>query len=243
MSPIDRAAHLNRWRNRSLTEKASLALGMIVLALVLPPFPAAPLIAAIMIAATLLGAKTPVRIWLACAAAPVGFLLAGALALALQIDGRGLSFAPDGLMQAARLTMRSFAGLTCLLFLALTTPATDLVAGARRLGLPAEIAELALLMYHFLFLLAGTALAMDSAQGARLGHDGMRLRFRSLGVLIANLLPRSLDRARKLEMGLAARGWSGEMRVISRRAPVSWPALSAVVGAEAAVLVLGIWAQ
>ena len=243
MSPIDRAAHLSRWRNRSLAEKTTLALGMIVLALVLPPFPAAALIAAIMIAATLLGAKTPVKIWLACAAAPAGFLLAGALALAVQIDASGVSLAPDGPMQAARLTMRAFAGLTCLLFLTLTTPAPDLFAGARRIGLPPEIAELALLVYRFLFLLADAALAMHAAQAARLGHDGLRRRMRSLGLLIANLLPRALERARKLETGLAARGWNGDMRVLTRKTPVSWPALSGVVGLEAAVLAVGLWSR
>lgn len=243
MSPIDRAAHLSRWRERSLTEKSALALGMLALSLVLPPFPTSPAIAAVMVAATLAGARAPVKIWLACAAAPTGFLLAGALSVALQVDGGGVNLAPDGPMAAARLTARSFAGLTCLLFLALTTPATDLVAGARRVGLPAEIAEIALLMYRFLFLLAGTAMAMDAAQAARLGHDGARRRIGSLGLLIANLLPRSLDRARRLEIGLAARGWDGEMRTLSRPSAASWPALSLVLAVEALIAALGMWAR
>jgi len=81
---------------------------------------------------------------------------------------------------------------------ALTTPATDLIGGLGRLGLPAEITEIALLMYRFLFLLGDTAMAMDAAQAARLGHVGARRRLRSLGLLIANLLPRSLDRARRV---------------------------------------------
>ncbi len=243
MSPIDRAAHLNRWRSRSLTEKSVLALGMMVLALVLPPFPVAPVIAVIMTAATLLGARVSARLWLAYAAAPAGFLLAGAASLALQVDAGGIGLAPDGIMAAARLMARSLAGLACLLFLALTTPATDLLSAARRMGLPAEIAEVALLMYRFLFLLAETAMAMDAAQAARLGHDGARRRMLSLGVLIANLLPRSLDHARRLEVGLAARGWDGEMRVLSRHAAVSWRALILVLVVEAAVAGLGLWAR
>jgi cobalt/nickel transport system permease protein len=243
MSPVDRAAHLNRWRNRPLAEKTIFALGMLALALIFPPFPVACVIAAIMTAAALIGARTPPRIWLACAAAPVGFLLAGAASLAFQIDANGVSLAPNGLAAAAGLSARSFAGLTCLLFLALTTPATDLVAGARKIGLPAEIAELALLIYHFLFLLAGTALAMDAAQAARLGHDGARRRLASLGMLIANLLPRALDRARRLETGLAARGWDGEMRVLSNRAALSWTGLSLVLATQSAVVALGMFSR
>ena len=208
MSPIDRVAHLNHWRSRSLTEKAVLALGMLLLATLLPPYPVAGVVAAVMTAAALLGARVPVRVWLACAVGPMGFLLAGVVSLAVQVDTGGLGLAPGGLAAAAGLAARSLAGFTCLLFLALTTPATDLMAGLRRLGLPAEITEVALLMYRFLFLLAETAMTMDTAQAARLGHVGARRRLSSLGVLIANLLPRALDRARRLEVGLAVRGWA-----------------------------------
>jgi cobalt/nickel transport system permease protein len=241
MSPVDRAAHLNRWRHGSLTEKAALALGMLLLAIVLPPGPAAPMVAVVMTTAALAGARVPAKIWLACAAAPLGFLLAGAVSLAVQIDAHGVSLAPGGFMASARLVARSFAALTCLLFLALTTPATDLIAGLRRLGLPAEISEIALLMYRFLFLLGDTAMAMDSAQAARLGHVGAKRRLRSLGLLIANLLPRALDRARRLEVGLAARGWDGEMRVLSKRAKISAPALAVVLLVEVLTATIGIY--
>ncbi len=241
MSPVDRAAHLSRWRHRSLTEKAALALGMLGLALILPPGPGAPMVAAVMIIAALAGARVPPGVWLACAAAPIGFLLAGTFSLAIQADAGGLSLAPGGLTAAARLALRSFAALTCLLFLALTTPATDLIEGLRRLGMPAEISEMALLMYRFLFLLSDTAVAMNSAQAARLGHAGAGRRLRSLGLLIGNLLPRAFDRARRLEVGLAARGWDGEMRVLSNKTKLSVLGLALVLLAEAATLAVGIW--
>ncbi|HXP96328.1 MAG TPA: cobalt ECF transporter T component CbiQ [Telmatospirillum sp.] len=240
MSPVDRVAHLNRWRFRSLTEKTLLALGMLLLDITLPPFPVAIVVAVIMTLATLVGARAPVRVWLACAAGPTGFLLAGTLSLLLQIDAGGLSLAPDGLNAAARLAARSEAGLTCLLFLALTTPASDLIAGLRRLGLPAEITEITLLTYRFLFLLAETAAAMNNAQAARLGHIGMKRRLSSLGLLIANLLPRALDRARRLEVGLSARGWNGDMRVLSRRRVLSPTGLAAILLLEAGTAALGL---
>ena len=240
MPIADRAANLNRWRRKSLVEKATLALGMLALAILLPPFPAAPVIAAIMTGATLIGARVPAGIWLALAAGPLGFMLTGAAMLTVQIDATGLSLAPNGFAMAAGLVARSTAGLTCLLFLALTTPVTDLLAGLRRLGLPAEVAEVALLTYRFLFLLADTAMAMDAAQAARLGHDGARRRLRSLGVLAANLLPRAMDRARRLEIGLAARGWEGEMRVLPQQAKLSVRGLILVLAALAVTAVLGV---
>jgi cobalt/nickel transport system permease protein len=240
MSAVDRVAHLNRWRFRSLTEKALLALGMLLLDITLPPIPVAVVVAAVMTTAALIGAKVPAKVWLASAAGPTGFLLVGTLSILLQIDAHGLSLAPNGLKAAADLALRSEAGLTCLLFLALTTPASDLIAGLRRLGLPAEIAEVALLTYRFLFLLAETAMAMNTAQAARLGHVGMRRRLSSLGMLIGNLLPRALERARALEIGLSARGWNGDMRVLSRRNPLSLSGLSAILLIEAVTAALGV---
>jgi cobalt/nickel transport system permease protein len=241
MPAIDRVAHLNRWRNRSVTEKATLAFGMLTLALALPPGAGAPTVAAVMIMAALAGARVPPGVWLACAAAPMGFLLVGTVSLAVQLDAGGLSLAPGGLTASAQLSARSFAALTCLLFLALTTPVTDLIAGLRRVGLPSEITETALLMYRFLFLLGDTATAMNSAQAARLGHTGARRRLRSLGLLTGNLLPRAFDRARRLEIGLAARGWEGEMRVLSTKTKISAPGLALVLLVESATAAIGFW--
>jgi cobalt/nickel transport system permease protein len=241
MPAADRVANLNRWRRKSLAEKSALALGMLLLAILLPPFPAALVIAAIMAAAALIGARAPAGIWLGFAAGPVGFLLPGAAMLTVQIDAGGIALAPDGLATAAGLIARSFAGLTCLLFLALTTPITDLLAGMRRLGLPAEVTEVALLTYRFIFLLADTAMAMDAAQAARLGHDGVKRRLRSLGALIANLLPRAMDRAKRLETGLAARGWEGEMRVLPQQAKLSVSGMILVIALEAATAAIGVF--
>ncbi|MTJ82199.1 MAG: cobalt ECF transporter T component CbiQ [Telmatospirillum sp.] len=239
MSPVDRVAHLNRWRSRPLVEKAVLAIGMLIVDVILPPWPTAALVATMMTMAALAGARVPVRVWLAAMAAPTGFLLAGALSLLIAIGPDGLSLAPGGLASAATVAGRALAGVTCLLFLALTTPASDLVAGSRRIGVPAEIAEIALLIYRFLFLLADTAAAMNTAQAARLGHVGLRRRLTSLGVLIANLLPRAIDRGRRLEVGLAARGWRGDMRVLSTTVAPSWSVLGGILALEAATAAIG----
>jgi cobalt/nickel transport system permease protein len=240
MPIADRAANLNRWRSKSLAEKATLALGMLALALLLPPFPAAPVIVAIMTGAALIGARVPPGIWFALAAGPLAFMLTGAAMLTLQIDATGFSLAPNGLAVAAGVIARSSAALSCLLFLALTTPVTDLLAGMRRLGLPVEVTEVALLTYRFIFLLADTAVAMDAAQAARLGHDGFRRRLRSLGMLAANLLPRAMDRARRLEIGLCARGYEGEMRVLSQGATLSVRGMIVVLAVVAATGVIGV---
>lgn len=240
IGPIDRAANLNPWRHRALAEKVLAGLGFLALAVTLPPWPGAALVAGVMAALTLWGAKVPLRLWLSAMALPVGFMLTGAATLLVQIDAQGLSLAPGGMAAAGGLVLRAFAATACLLFLALTTPAVQLLSGLRRLGVPSEIVEIALLTYRFVFLLADAALAMTNAQRARLGHATPRLWLRSTGQVIANLLPRAMDRARRMELGLAARGWQGDMPVLTLRRAVSWRFLALVLGLQLAVASAGV---
>jgi cobalt/nickel transport system permease protein len=241
MSQLDTVANTNRWRGKSLTEKSLLALGMLVIAVGIPSWQGALLVAVLMTAATLLGARVPLRVWWQTLIAPLGFLTVGVISLALQVDGHlHVALAPHGIELAGRLAARALAGVTCLLFLALTTPATHLVAGLRRIGIPAEIAELALLIYRFLFLLTDTAETMHAAQAARLGHSTYRRHLSSLGLLIANLMPRALSRARALEVGLAARGWRGELRVLSPEHGTSTAGVMTIVVVELLVIAFGL---
>ena len=240
MSHIDTSAHINRWRKKSLAEKALLAVGMLLIAVCVPSWIGDLVVAAIMITATILGAGVPVGLWWKAMTAPIGFLFVAVLTLMFQVGFWHVGLAPHGLELAWRLGVRAFAGLTCLLFLALTTPAADLTAGLRRLGVPAEIVEMALLMFRFVFLLTDTAESMNAAQAARLGHAGYRRHMKSLSLLIVNLMPRAFARAQALEIGLAARGWRGDLRVLSPVRPASRAWLGAIVAVEAVVLLIGL---
>lgn len=241
MTPADRLAHTSRWRHRSLTEKAALSLGLLALALTLPPWPGGAAVLAAGSALALLGARVPPGAWVALAAPPLGFALVGAAGLAVELGPDGLAPARDGGRAALELLLRASAALSALLLLAVTTPATDLVRGLRRLGLSAELADLALAVYRFIFVLADTAQAMHAAQAARLGHAGWVRQARALGLLAASLLPRALDRARRMEVGLAARGYDGSLPSLAAERPVSAGGLATVAGVLAAVAMVGLW--
>ena len=240
IASIDRVAAQGPWRNRPLAEKCLIGLGFLLLAVTLPPLPGAVLVTLAILAFTFFGARVPLRFWASVAALPLGFLATGALVVLVQIGPEGIGLAPDGPARAAALVMRASAATCCLLFLATTTPATDLLSGLRRLRVPAELVEIALLTYRFIFILAEEAAAMTTAQRARLGHATRRRWLRSTAQVIAALLPRALARARRLETGLAARGWQGEMRVLSTRPPASPLVLGLIVTLQAAIAAAGV---
>mgnify|MGYP001810586626 CR=1 FL=1 len=238
---IDRLAQASRWRGHAVAEKSLLALGLLTLALALPPWPGAALSLAVAWGVALFAARVPWRDWLRLVAAPAGFLLVAALALLVEIGPDGPALARDQGRAALDASLRAGAAVSALLLLAATTPAPDLLRAARRIGLPATIAEMALLIWRFVFLLLDAAQAIRAAQEARLGWHGTRRRLRSLGLLVALLLPRALDRARRMEVGLAARGFDGSFRTL---APAR-PARPAVLAAEALLLAAvaggGVW--
>jgi cobalt/nickel transport system permease protein len=236
----DRLAYASRWRARSLAEKSLLSLGLLVLALGLEPGPASALVLASAVCLALV-AGTPWRAWLRLMAAPAAFVASGVLALLVDVDGGGPHLAADHGMRAAQVAVRALAAMAALLLLAVTTPTPDLIHGLRRLGLPAELAELALAIYRFIFVLQETAAAMHAGQAARLGTDGWRRRVRSVGMLVAALLPRALEQAHRQEIGLAARGFDGALRTLSPERAVRPLGLAWVALVLAAVAGAGSW--
>lgn len=239
MIASDRLAHTSRWRPVALAEKALAALGLLALALVLPPWPGGALVLATATLAAL-AAGTPAGQLARLALGPLAFILTGAATLAVDF-GNGVHLSHAGALQAGQLVLRAMAAVMAMLLLTVTTPASDLVQGLRRLGLSAEVAEVALTTYRLLFLVQDTAAAMAGAQAARLGGWGWRGRIRSLGLLAGALLPRALERAHRLELGLAARGFDGSLRTLSPVRPARPLRLAAIALGLLALGGAGAW--
>jgi len=239
---IDHFAWTNRWSAHHPAERLLLAGGLLVLSLVLPPRTGGPLILATASLAATAGAGIPVSVFLRVMAVPAGFLLTSVPMLALSVDladGVRFAFSADGLATAVSVVLRSLAAVACLALLSLTTPVVDLMMLARRAGLPPVVEELALLIYHMLFGLLERTAAARRAQAARQGYADVRRSVRSLGLLAATVFQRALDRGRRLEIGLAARGYDGALTILSPARPWSRRRLALVLAVLAAVTVAG----
>jgi cobalt/nickel transport system permease protein len=242
MFPIDQYAWTHRWRHHHPAERALLAGGMLLIAVTAPPLATAPLIVLAMAGATV-GAGVPLAAWLRVMAIPAGFLLLSLPFLAVSLDltdGVRLSVSAAGAWLALAVGLRSLAAVSALAFLTLTTPVAELVPGLRRVGVPQAVVEIALLMYRLLFIVADCADATRHAQEARLGYSTLGRGIRSLGLLAATLLTRALARARRLEIGLAARGFEGELRVLTPERTLSRRRLAVVAAALLTVAGLGL---
>ncbi len=243
----DKAAYSNRIAKRSPVEKAFLALGLLALCLLLPPWPACPIAFALASAATLLVARVPFAAYAKALSAPLAFLLLSCLTLAFSVelkDGApAIALSPEGMREASNALLRSLSAISCLLFMALTTPLPELLSLLRKCRTPAPLIETALLIYNWLFALLDTMREMRTAQEARNGYSSPKLAMKSAALLASGLLIRSFERAKRLETGLAARGFNGDLRVLEKSAKPSKAVLAgtALILAAAALgsLLLG----
>ena len=113
-----------------------------------------------------------------------------------------------------RLAARSLAALSAMLFLALSTPMTDLIALLRRLKVPETLLEIMVLCYRMLFVFSEAVRDTRTAQAARLGYATPALALRSLGSLTANLTLQIWQRSRDLHISAQSRNNDGPLRFL-----------------------------
>lgn len=170
--------------------------------------------------------------------APLAFGAATSLPLVVSLTGGQLRLRLT--LAAGLLGLKLVAGSLALALAALTAPLPALLAWSRRAGVPPALVDLAVTVLRFLDLLGTTHATMARSQAARLGRAGWRVRLRAQGMLAGQLLLLALARAARLEQGLAARGYQGDLLMLPPGIPLdrracllglTWPLLALLPGA------------
>jgi len=214
---IESWAYCNRWRWVHPGAKGLLTLLAFISAFVAtqPWFLFALALGLAML--TMVGAGIPLQYYLRVFVPPLGFLVIGAATLAISIRSTdslwpvAIAWEPSQFPQVIRLCGRSLACLTALLFLAFTTPMTDLIALLRRLKMPAILLEIMTLGYRLVFVFLSAAQDITTAQKARLGYATVRAARRSLGNMVAVLAIQVWQRAAALERAALSRANDGPL--------------------------------
>ncbi|MGB6942630.1 MAG: energy-coupling factor ABC transporter permease [Bryobacteraceae bacterium] len=236
-------AFTNHWRHRNPWEKVLFGGGFLVVALLVPPTPGAILITLIVSAAAIAGARIPISSWLTVLSVPVSFAILTAVGILIQIGGSsGFPVTVDwsSLPLAIGLLLRSTAAICCLAFIGWTTPLMELIPVFGRLGIPNVLIDLALMIYHFLFVTATTLREMRRAQSWRLGRADYRSRMRALSMLASGLFIRCIDRFRRLENGIESRGYEGRLWVLAPERGASFAFIGGTIALQAGLLVSGL---
>lgn len=178
------------------------------------------LVASLLSAVAIIGAGIPALRYLRVATPGLLFLLASALSLLVSLNfgtsvgGISLTLTGAELPRIAQICCRSLACLTALLFLALTTPLSDIISLLRSCKFPETLLDLMTLCYRTLFVLSEAVHETITAQSARLGYATFSISLRSLGALLANLIVQVWQRSLALHLAAQARGNDGSLRFL-----------------------------
>lgn len=228
---IDTLAYTNKLRRLAPAQKLLFAIALLIMTAFAHP-PVQILIAIWISIWTIFYAGIPAKIYLKLVYIPIIFWLTSLPALVINgIDISQISLAQNdaiagykigsyyvyisshGIEQGWRILTRAIASVSCLYFIMLTIPFTDLLQILRKVGLPVLITDLLLLMYRFIFVLLNTASELWIAQQSRSGYRTFSLSITSLSLLIGQLFQRTIEKYRQISLSLESRGFNGEFQV------------------------------
>jgi cobalt/nickel transport system permease protein len=220
--------------------KLSAVLGAILLCL-LSAGPVAPLAVALLLSIGILFlAQVDLRTYGRLLAAPFSFTLASVGVIILLSGGDNpfwswnplpwLSFSitrgsiNEGILVLSRVT----GGMSALIFIALTTPMTDLFMVMRRCRVPEPVLDLAMMIYRATFMIMDQLVQAYQAQRMRLGYSSFRESVRSFSMLCGSVFIGSWDAGEDLIRAMDARCYSGRFAVAGEIRPVGMKSLLAV---------------
>jgi len=217
---IDYIAHTNELRNVNSSIKCITSIFLMILVFVvnMPIF--SFLIAFLIGTILILVAKVPIKFYLKFISVPFGFALLtcvfmvfffGSGTVIYETGILGIVVRLDALTLGILTFSRTLACFSVLGFLSLTTPISEILNKLYKIKVPKIFIEIALLMYNVIFVFLDQVNTMTNAQKTRMGYNGVKNSYRSLGLLAANLFFRSLDKSEQMQNALDSRGYNGEL--------------------------------
>ncbi|KZX15745.1 cobalt ECF transporter T component CbiQ [Methanobrevibacter filiformis] len=222
---IDFIAHNSNLKNFNPNFKVLISFIFILVTLIAN----SPIVSLIIFAATailiILIAKTPIKDYLQFISIPLLFSIITCTFM-LFFLGSGeiiyntgifnITIREDSLNLAYSTFLRIVACFQALGFLTLTTPIMETFNVLSKLKIPKIFLEISMLMYNSIFIFLKQFELMTNSQKTRLGYNGVKNSYRSLGLLVSNLFIKSLNRSEALQNSLDSRCYGGEFPVYEK---------------------------
>ena len=230
---LDKLAYSSPIRKKSPGLKSLFSVGSLLICVTSRQPAVCVVTLAVMVGCTLRCANLTPRRYLRMMLGPLCFLALSSIAilfsvstqpqelLALPLFSRYLGITKSSLSHWAQLMAVAFSSVSCLYFLILTTPVTDLLTVLRRLHCPWLILELMLLIYRAIFVLLDISDAIQTSQNCRLGNRNFRSKLSCMGQMLSVLLVRAMRRSSALYDSMESRLYDGQIRVLEDTNPAT----------------------
>ena len=249
---LDYYAQANGLRDVNCYLKLILGMGAIFIC-VASQSPVAPLFILLTISAiTLIFAKIPWRVYGELLLIPATFAVLSVIVI-LFLSGGGqpiLTFSIAGVPLIATtgsanlallVLVRTFGGMCGLFFISLTTPMVEIFSAMHTLRVPPVLIDLSMLIYHFIFVFIGQAIAIHNAQTIRHGYTSFKRSLNSMAMLGAMLFIRAWKEAEDLIMTMDSRCYDGKLELPGRQnapKPVAIVSIAGYLGFCIAVAII-----
>ncbi|MGI5874587.1 MAG: cobalt ECF transporter T component CbiQ [Bacillota bacterium] len=246
---VDKLCYSSRLRYMNAGEKFAFAIITLLICVVSRSI----LCAAVILAATaILTVKIggiPLSRYRTLMAVPLTFILLSTLAIIVNFSHTPLdAFAIPlgsiyvtgswhGIYRAFQLIITAMAAVSCLYFLSLNTPMTDILEVLRRLRCPLLFIELMMLIYRFLFVLLEIASSITTSQRSRLGNKDLKTAYHSFSNMVSVLFVRAIKKSNALFDAMESRCYDGRIRVLNETFPPKAKEIIAIVCFEVFLLI------
>lgn len=138
-----------------------------------------------------------------------GEITKGQIALVyVTLNSKLYGISDQSLLVGIRLILKALACVSCMYFICLTTPMTDILQALKKLKVPTVIISLMELIYRYIFVLLEEAEKMRTAQMSRLGYVNLKTSIKSAGQLIGTLFIKSYTKCDRVYSALQSRGYA-----------------------------------
>jgi len=249
---LEDIAQGNRLREVSPYLKITASLGAILLCLFSRSFVAPLAIGLLLSLGVLLLARVDPRTYGELFVAPLIFALLSVIVIVFLTGGEAafwswtplpwLSFSltPASIDQGLLVFSRMIGGMAALIFLAVTTPMTDLFLVMKRSRVPEPVLDLAMMIYRAIFLTLDQFVQTYQAQRMRLGYSSFGESIRSLSTMCGSVFIGSWLAGEDFVRAMDARCSNGKFATLGRIQPVEARPFLAVIAflAVSSVIVL-----
>ena len=142
-----------------------------------------------------------------------------------------------------QLIFTALASVSCLYFLSLNTPMTDILNELRKLHVPGLIIELMLLIYRYIFVLLEVAGNILTSQNSRLGNRDFKTSCKSFGGMVSVLFVRAMKKSGALYDAMESRCYDGTIHVLTENYPPKAKEIAGIACFEILLLILTIWSK
>jgi len=225
---LDSYAHSNGLRNVNPYFKVLFALITMIISLI-STSPIIPLTIFILLSFLIVyKAKIPIKFYLKFLTIPLIFAVITFIFMTIffgvgmhifELGIFNLAVTADGFNTGFLVFARILGGFSCLAFLALTTPMTELFAILEDIKIPKIVVELAMLMYRYIFVFLDEAINMYHSQQTRNGYSTIIKSYKSMGMLMSSLFIKTWISGEQTFVAMESRCYGGSMKYIQVSKP------------------------